>query len=86
MSNNVNRIGIIYIYNMSNNKFGVRLRELREERKVSQTQLANHLGYSQNTISRWETSDREPSLDDVIAVARFFNVTTDYLLGLTELL
>ena len=67
------------------NKFAVRLKELREEKKLSQQKLAIELGYSQGCISRWESGERQPELDDVIAVALFFNVTTDYLLGLTDL-
>lgn len=68
------------------NQFSKRLKEIREERGFSQQKLALELGYTQPCISKWEAGEREPSLDDVIAVAIFFNVTTDYLLGLTELL
>ena len=67
------------------NKFCVRFKELREERKLSQAQIGKELGYTQVCISRWESGERVPSLDDVIAVALFFNVTSDYLLGLTDL-
>ena len=67
------------------NKFATRLREIREERGVFQRQLAKELGYTQVCISKWEAGTRNPSLDDIIAVAMFFNVTTDYLLGLTDL-
>ena len=66
------------------NKFSIRLKELREANGISQQQLANKLGYTQVCISRWESSNRQPNLDDVIIVAMFFNVTTDYLLGLTD--
>ena len=66
------------------NKFSIRLKELRESKGISQQQLANKLGYTQVCISRWESSNRQPNLDDVIIVAMFFNVTTDYLLGLTD--
>ena len=67
------------------NKFATRLKELREEKKISQQKLGNTLGYTQVCISRWETGERQPELDDIIAVALFFNVTADYLLGLTDL-
>ena len=66
------------------NKFSIRLKELRESKGISQQQLANKLRYTQVCISRWESSNRQPNLDDVIIVAMFFNVTTDYLLGLTD--
>ena len=63
----------------------MRLKELREERKLSQTQIGKELGYTQVCISRWESGERMPNANDIIAVAIFFNVTTDYLLGLTDL-
>ena len=67
------------------NKFSIRFRELREEKKLSQAQIGNELGYTQVCISRWESGERMPNANDIIAVAIFFNVTTDYLLGLTDL-
>lgn len=67
-----------------NNKFSKRFKELREERKLSQLQIGKELGYTQVCISRWESGDRMPNANDIIAVAIFFNVTTDYLLGLTD--
>lgn len=68
-----------------NNKFSIRFKELREERKLSQKQIGKELGYTQVCISRWESAERMPNANDIIAVALFFNVTTDYLLGLTDL-
>lgn len=68
------------------NKFAIRLKEIREEKGLTQQGLANQIGCTQACISKWESAEREPSLDDVIAVAKFFNVTTDYLLGMTDLL
>ena len=67
------------------NKFSIRLKELRELKGLSQSKLANELGYTQPCIGKWEAGTRNPSLDDVIAIAIFFNVSTDYLLGLTDL-
>lgn len=66
------------------NKFNQKLKELREENKLLQKQLAAELGVSQVTIARWETASREPSFDDLIKIAKYFNVTTDYLLGLED--
>ena len=71
--------------NIIKNKFSIRLKELRETKGLSQGNLALELGYTQPCIGKWEAGTRNPSLDDVIAVALFFNVTTDYLLGLTDL-
>lgn len=67
------------------NKFSVRFKELREEKKLSQKQIGNELGYTQVCISRWESGERMPNANDIIAVAMFFNVSTDYLLGLVDL-
>ena len=63
------------------NKFAKRLKELREERNLYQKDLAKILGYSQAGIAKWETGDREPSLDDLMRIADYFGVMTDYLLG-----
>lgn len=67
------------------NKFAMRFKELREEKKLSQAQIGKELGYTQVCISRWESGERIPNVNDIIAVAMFFNVSTDYLLGLTDL-
>ena len=78
---------MIYNRNMekTNNKFAIRLREVRESKGISQSKLGKELGHTQVCISKWESGKREPELDDVIAVALFFRVTTDFLLGLTDL-
>lgn len=82
---NYGRLSYNFIMIKVTNKFAKRLKEIREEQGVFQWQLAKELGYTQVCISKWESGTRNPSLDDVIAVAIFFNVTTDYLLGLTDL-
>ena len=61
-----------------------RLKELREKRRISQAFLGMELGMSQNTISRYETGAREPSRKDLIAIADYFHVSIDYLLGRTD--
>lgn len=73
-----------HFMNKIKNKFSTRLKELRESKGISQKQLAIELGYTQVCISRWESGNRQPELDDVISVAMFFKVTTDYLLGLSD--
>ena len=67
-----------------NNNFSVKLKELRLEKNLLQKQLAAELGVTQACIGKWETGDREPSLDDLIKVAKYFAVSTDYLLGLED--
>ena len=62
----------------------MRLRELRKARGISQLKLAMDLNTNQNTISRYETGEREPGIDELIKIADYFNVSVDYLIGRTE--
>ena len=62
----------------------VRLKELRKKKGFSQLRLATDLNTTQNTISRYETGEREPGIDDLIKIADYFNVSVDYLIGRTE--
>lgn len=61
--------------------FSERLRKLRRERNLTQTELANSLNVSNGTIAMWETEKRQPDLDMVSKIASFFNVSVDYLMG-----
>ena len=63
------------------NKFKERLRELRTEKGISRKQLANDLFISERLISYWENGERECSFDMLIKIARYFNVSIDFLLG-----
>ena len=63
-------------------KFGKRLKELRESRNVTQQQLADVLGVGRATIAGYETKDKSPDYDRLKLIAQFFDVTTDYLLGM----
>ena len=65
---------------MVGNIFGNRLRELRLERGLSQRALGEALGVCNQTISFWESGSREPNLDDLLKIAKFFGTSTDYLL------
>jgi len=60
------------------------LKELRIESNVSQKQLAQVIGYDQATISKYELDKCIPTSDVVVSLAKFFNVSTDYLLGLED--
>lgn len=62
-------------------KFNQRLRELRNERKLSQQALANILGISKSSINMYERGEREPGLDLVLKLSMIFNASADYLLG-----
>lgn len=61
-----------------------RLRELRKKRNISQITLALDLSMNQNSISRYETGEREADYATLIAIADYFNVSIDYLLGRTD--
>lgn len=63
---------------------GQTIRDLRKQRKISQTELAKILHVSQQTVTAWETGKAEPSSSAISSLADYFNVTTDYLLGRPE--
>ncbi len=65
---------------MRNNIFGKKLRELRLEKGLSQRELGKIFNVCNQTISFWENGSREPDLDNLLMIARYFGVTTDYLL------
>lgn len=66
------------------NKFAKRLKEIREENQVSQAELADELLCKQSTIAKWESGEREPSLDIILAICIYFEVSSDFLLGLKD--
>lgn len=65
-------------------KFAERLKELRLEKELSQAQLAKATGLSHTAIVYWETEQRIPNANAVVILAAFFNVSTDYLLGVED--
>lgn len=62
----------------------MRLKELRKKRGISQIRLALDLNTTQNSISRYETGERQADYDMLIAIADYFGVSIDYLLGRTD--
>lgn len=62
----------------------MRLRELRKKNNISQLKLSMDLNLNQNTLSRYETGTREADYNTLIALADYFDVSIDYLLGRTE--
>lgn len=62
----------------------MRLREIRKSRGISQLKLAMDLNTNQNTISRYETGEREPGIAELIALADYFHISVDYLLERTN--
>lgn len=64
--------------------FAMRLKELREQKRLNQTELANLLKVSNGSISKWERGDRQPDYETLENIADTFNVTIDYLLGRSD--
>lgn len=59
--------------------------KLIENSRLDQTQIAGELGFTPKQISSWKTGDAEPRAESLVLIARFFNVSVDYLLDLSEL-
>lgn len=68
---------------MKNNELGKKIKELRSEQKISQRRLGEILGFSNQAISAWESGLREPDCDSLVKIAKYFNVSVDYLLGIS---
>ena len=62
-----------------------RLYELRQSKNITQQRLAIDLGIDQTSISSYECGKYFPTVEVLIKIAEYFNVSTDYLLGLTEI-
>lgn len=65
---------------MKNNIFGIKLKELRLEKGLSQQKLGESLGFCNQTISFWESGSREPDLDTLVKISHFFEIGFDDLL------
>lgn len=63
---------------------GQRIKELRNELDITQNKLADVLGVTQDSISLWENGKRVPDTQYIIVLAKFFDVTSDYILGLSD--
>lgn len=59
----------------------MKIKELREEKKLSQTKLAEIIQTSQRNIGRWENEENEPSFSQLVKLADFFECSIDYLVG-----
>ena len=67
------------------NKTGLRLKALREKKGLTQRELADLLKVTPKAVSFYELGEREPSFSALTYLADFFNVSTDYLLGQTDI-
>ena len=61
-----------------------RIKSLRKNYNLSQVELGKQLGVTKQCVSNWENDNILPSIDMLIKLAQFFNVTTDYILGLSN--
>lgn len=75
------------LINMKDNMetFGSRVRSLRKRKKMSQKEVAEKLGLSDAVLSNYERNLREPDFETLINLSKLFNVSTDYLLGCTNI-
>lgn len=64
--------------------FSERLRKLREEKKISQLELAKFLNISQQALSKWEQNISQPDNNVLIILSNYFDVSVDYLLGKSD--
>ena len=62
----------------------MKLKELREENNLKQIEVANYLNIKQNSYSQYESEKRQLPIDVLIKLAKFYNVSTDYILGLED--
>ncbi len=60
-------------------KFAARIKSLRQENNISQAELAEKVGVSQQCVSEWERGKTEPTLGFIVKLADTFDVTTDYI-------
>ncbi len=65
-------------------KFAERLKELREEKGLSLHQLSKAIGLGASSLCRWENEKADVKGSQLILIAKYFGVTTDYLLGLED--
>lgn len=63
---------------------GDRLKELREEKELTQEELGKLLSVSRQAVSSYESEDAEPSLNNLVRLADIFDISLDYLLGRTK--
>ena len=62
----------------------MRLKDLREDADIKQKEIADYLHIKQNTYSQYENGIRQLPTDVLVKLARYYNVSTDYILGLTD--
>lgn len=61
--------------------FSENIKKLRESYDISQSNFAQEIGFSQAAISAWENNTREPGIEALVGIARYFNTSIDYLIN-----
>lgn len=64
--------------------FSTRLKQLRQKHRLTQSELAEILGLKPTAISNYESNRNEPSFSKLIALSQYFDVSCDYLLGISD--
>ncbi len=72
------------MYDMLNSTIGYTIAELLESQGKKQKDLAKYLEVNSNVVSYWCNGTRKPNIEQIIQIAKYFNVTTDYLLGVSQ--
>ena len=65
-------------------KVATRIKTLLAERNMTQRELADKLWISESTVNRWVNDNRMPSVENIYAMSRIFNTTTDYIIGASD--
>ncbi len=65
-------------------KFAERLKELRKDKNITQTQMADDFKVSHTTVYHWENGKQQPSLETFVDIMIYFGVSAEYLLGLED--
>ncbi len=66
--------------------FDERIKELRRSLGINQVEFGNKIGVSKQCVSNWENGNIQPSIDMLVRIATTFSVSTDYLLGLNDMM
>ena len=60
------------------------IRQLRNDKNLTQVQLAEAIGYSESMVRKWESGKKKPGFDALIALSKFFNVPVGYIMGVED--
>lgn len=69
---------------LTKQRIGLRLNEILAQKEIKQKELAEHIGVTPNTVSYYLSGERCPDIEKLIEIAKFLNVSTDYLLGISN--